>query len=52
MGKLTDTFQQVREAGKSLAFCGEEKINEVLRAVADATESQAGQMSLTRSMTG
>ena len=44
MGKLTDTFQQVREAGKSLAFCGEEKINEVLRAVADATESQAGQM--------
>ena len=44
MGKLTDTFQQVREAGKSLAFCGEEKINEVLRAVADATESQAGQI--------
>ena len=30
MGKLTDTFQQVREAGKSLAFCGEEKINEVV----------------------
>ena len=44
MGKLTDTFQQVREAGKSLAFSGEVKINEVLRAVADATESQAGQI--------
>ena len=39
MGKLTDTFQQVREAGKSLAFCGEEKINEVLRAVEEATKT-------------
>ena len=43
-GKTDRYFQQVREAGKSLAFCGEEKINEVLRAVADATESQAGQI--------
>lgn len=42
MGRLTETFQKVREAGKSLAFCNEAKINEVLLAVADATEAQAG----------
>ena len=39
MGRLTDTFQKVREAGKSLAFCEEAKINEVLCSVADATEA-------------
>ena len=41
MGRLTDTFQRVRQASRSLAFCCEEKINEVLCAVADATEAQA-----------
>lgn len=41
MGRLTDTFQRVRQASRSLAFCSEEKINEVLCAVADATEAQA-----------
>ena len=40
MGRLTETFQRVREASKSLAFCSEELINEVLCAVADATEKQ------------
>ena len=39
MGKLTETFQRVREASRSLAFCDTEKINEVLCAVADATEA-------------
>lgn len=41
MGRLTTIFERVREAGKVLAFCDEEKKNEVLRAVADATEAQA-----------
>ena len=41
MGRLTGTFQQVREASKTLAFCSEELINRVLCAVADATEAQA-----------
>lgn len=40
MGRLTETFQKVREAGKDLAFQTEEQINEVLRAIADATEAQ------------
>lgn len=40
MGRLTDTFQRVREASKSLTFCNEEQINEVLCAVADATENK------------
>lgn len=42
MGRLTETFQRVREASKSLAFCDEEKMNEVLYAIADATEAHAG----------
>ena len=41
MGKLTETFQYVREASRNLAFCDTEKINEVLCAVADATEAHA-----------
>lgn len=39
MGRLTEIFQRVREAGKLLAFCTEEQINKVLCAVADATEA-------------
>ena len=46
MGRLTETFQLVREAGKTLAFCSEEQINRVLCAVADATEAQAGKILL------
>ncbi|WP_455672112.1 glutamate-5-semialdehyde dehydrogenase [Phocaeicola sp.] len=44
MGRLTDIFQSVREASRTLAFCDEAKINEVLCAVADATEAQAAQI--------
>lgn len=40
MGKLTEIFEQVRQASRTLAFYDENKINEVLCAVADATEAQ------------
>ena len=46
MGRLTETFQKVKEAGKLLAFCQEERINEVLYAVADATEANATEILL------
>ena len=42
MGRLTETFQRVREASRTLAFCDGRKINEVLFAVADATEAHIG----------
>lgn len=41
MGKLTERFEQVRWASRTLAFYDEQKINQVLLAVADATEEQA-----------
>ena len=44
MGKLTETFEQVRKASRTLAFCDEKKINGVLLAVADATEKQTGKI--------
>lgn len=40
MGKLTDIFQRVKVASRSLAFLSEERVNEVLCAVADATDKQ------------
>ena len=41
MGKLTEIFEQVRQASRTLAFYDENKINEVLCAVADASEAQS-----------
>lgn len=41
MGKLTAIFQRVREASRSLTFCNEQTINEILCSVADATEQNA-----------
>lgn len=40
MEQLTDIFQSVRRAGRMLAFRSETEINEILCAVADATESR------------
>lgn len=39
MENLKKTFQEVRNASGSLAFCDEEKINEILSALADRTEA-------------
>ena len=44
MGKLTEIFEQVRLACRTLAFYDENKINEVLCAVADATEAQTSRI--------
>ena len=44
MGKLTEIFEQVRLASRTLAFYDENKINEVLCAVADATEAQTSRI--------
>ena len=44
MGELTETFKKVREASRSLAVCGVEKINQVLLMLADATETNARQI--------
>lgn len=44
MGKLTEIFEQVRQASRTLAFYDENKINEVLCAVADATEAQVSRI--------
>ena len=44
MGELTETFKKVREASRSLAVCGMEKINQVLLMLADATETNARQI--------
>lgn len=38
MDNLEKIFREVREASRNLAFCGEERINEVLSALADKVE--------------
>lgn len=40
MGRLIETFQKVKEASRSLAFQSDERVNEVLCALADETVAQ------------